>query len=121
MDAKHTGSMIFGGGIVAALLGLSASAAALTASATLQSTVVQVQGSGASPGHAVYWEGMWGANASATGAFAFSSGNVPDDCIGDVTSDLAKIAVAVQGCQPFSPQLALCQGNLNTCTTSLNT
>src|SRR5262245_8373049 len=88
-------------GIVAGLLTLPAPvAAALTASAMLQGTVVKVQGTGASPGHSVYWEGMWGGFASATGAFAFFSVAVPADCIGDVTSDLAKIAVAIAGCTP---------------------
>src|SRR5262249_5481923 len=47
-------------------------------------------------------EGMFGGLASATGAFAFYSVAVPADCIGDVTTDLSKIAVAIEGCTPHT-------------------
>src|SRR5262249_43617125 len=104
MDAKQVRGMMIVGGIVAALLVLSAPASALTVTSATQ-VDGGVRGSGsqaAKAGAPIRWEGGGVTYASAGGFFVFSSTNIPADCIGSVSDGGATVLVPIEGCVPHA-------------------
>src|SRR5262245_21387303 len=100
MDTENVWWVLLVGGIVAALLVLSAPASALTVtSATQVDGVVRVSGSqAAKAGALIRWEGAGVTYASSGGFFVFSSANIPADCMGSVSDGGSTVLVPIEGC-----------------------
>src|SRR5262245_64060055 len=103
MDTENVWWVLLVGGIVAALLVLSAPASALTVtSATQVDGVVRVSGSqAAKAGALIRWEGAGVTWASSGGFFVFSSTNIPADCIGSVRDGGCTVMVLLGVCERF--------------------
>ncbi len=85
------------------LCGASAQAAIKIEQATVQNGVAYVQGTGATLGAQITWEGFAVTTANKkNGGFSFF-GILPEDCSGALSDGASSVAVAVLGCTPGAP------------------
>ena len=82
----------------------SVSAELIISAASVRQGAVQVSGSGAAPGAKIYWEDQEVTIATGTGAFRFSSKQLPRTCIGKLRAPDESIDVVLQFCGPLGPQ-----------------
>jgi len=68
--------------------------------ATLSAGTVTVHGNKAEKAAPISWEGTPVATSTNGGAFSFTNGRVPWDCIGTLIDGVSTVAVAIAGCTP---------------------
>src|SRR5437773_5486521 len=84
------------------LCGATAQAAIKIEQATVQNGVAYVQGTGATLGATITWEGFAVTTANKkNGGFSFFS-VLPEDCSGALSDGASSVAVAVLGCTPVT-------------------
>ncbi len=84
------------------------SAAALTVTdAKVDKGAVLVKGKDAAPSSALTWDGKVVATATKSGAFRFTTADVPTDCVGDVGDGTSVAPAVIAGCAQGGQQLVV--------------
>jgi len=91
--------------------------------ATLSSGTVTVSGNKAVKLAAISWEGTPVTTSTKGGAFTFTTANVPEDCVGELSDGVSTVSVAIAGCTvpPPPPTTAFPATGQTTCWDSAGT
>jgi hypothetical protein len=90
-------------GVAVLLLGAGSAHAITITSATLSSGTVSVSGSQAAKSVNITWETVVVTTSNKGGAFTFTTGNVPADCVGTLSDGVSTVDVPITGCTPPPP------------------
>src|SRR5690606_32675211 len=86
-------------GLLASVWASPAGAINITSAAVVAGTAT-VSGDHAERLASITWEGVPVAESNRGGAFTFTTGDVPSDCVGSLSDGVATVEVALAGCAP---------------------